>query len=120
MFDKVNEKVGDLINGMPNEVNIGVLISQDPYNNETSSLLHNRKYSSLNQKKVEYKGRQWSDIKVRGVSNRYQDGMNPNKMDTFSYVDKMSCSNEKILQMRAALLDNREGYINGKMTSQPS
>lgn len=41
-------------------------------------------------------------------------------MSSFSYVDNLSNNNEKMLKMRAQLIDNREGYINGRMTSQPS
>jgi hypothetical protein len=47
VFDKVNEKVGDLINGMPNEVNLQMMIKDDPYSNDTSKLLKER-YSSIN------------------------------------------------------------------------
>ena len=41
-------------------------------------------------------------------------------MSSFSYVDGLSNSNEKMLQMRANLLNNREGLVNGRITSQPS
>jgi hypothetical protein len=41
-------------------------------------------------------------------------------MSSFGYVDNLSNSNEKMLQMRAKLIDNREGLINGRLTSQPS
>ena len=51
MFENVNDKVGNLINGMPNEVNIKTMvINDDPYTNDTSKLLRER-YSSINSNK---------------------------------------------------------------------
>ena len=41
-------------------------------------------------------------------------------MSSFGYVDSLSNNNEKMLKMRAKLIDNREGFINGRVTSQPS
>ena len=41
-------------------------------------------------------------------------------MSSFGYVDSLSNNNEKILKMRAKLIDNREGLINGRLTSQPT
>jgi hypothetical protein len=51
VFENVNDKVGNLINGMPNEVNIKTMvINDDPYTNDTSKLLRER-YSSINSNK---------------------------------------------------------------------
>lgn len=42
----MNAKVGELINGMPNEVNLKAMVNEDPYCNDTSKLLGER-YSSI-------------------------------------------------------------------------
>lgn len=44
---------------------------------------------------------QWSQYNIKGLSQRYMPGKNPNKMTTFAYVDNISNTNEKVCQMRA-------------------
>jgi len=94
------------------------MIKEDPYTNDTSKLLKER-YSSLASKNKSKVPRNWSDIKINGVSGRFVQGTNPNSMSSFNYVDSLSTNNERMLKMRANLIDNREGFINGRGTSMP-
>jgi len=41
-------------------------------------------------------------------------------MSSFNYVDSLSNNNEKKLKMRAKLIDNRDGYVNGREASLPA
>jgi len=57
---------------------------------------------------------------VKGVSKRYNIHKNPDSLSAFKYVNTSSTTNEKALHMRAALLENKEGFINGRETSKPN
>ena len=60
------------------------------------------------------------EITLKGVTKRYKLGNDPNTMRAFSYVSGSSTRNEKILKLRATLLNNKDGQINGRQSAEPN
>lgn len=60
------------------------------------------------------------EFKVKGVTNRYNKLKDPSTMEAFNYVNSQSNPNEKTLLMRATVMQNREGFINGRELPEPN
>lgn len=60
------------------------------------------------------------EISFKGVTKRYKIGNDPNTMRTFNYVSGSSTRNEKILKLRATLINNKDGQINGRQSAEPN
>lgn len=56
---------------------------------------------------------------VKNVTSRYNKHNNPDKLESFSWVNQSSTRNERILLSRARLINNTEGLSNGELTTNP-
>ena len=57
---------------------------------------------------------------VKGVTNRYNKNLNPDSQKAFEYVGIASKKEERALKMRADVLQNKVGFINGRESSRPN
>ena len=61
-----------------------------------------------------------SVFEVKGVSDRYVQGKNPNLISSFKYVTSSSLPGEKVMKLRAQLLQNQAGKsVNGRALATP-
>ena len=57
---------------------------------------------------------------VKGVTNRYNKNLNPDSQKAFEYVGIASKKEERALKMRADVLQNKVGFINGRESTRPN
>lgn len=50
---------------------------------------------------------------VKNVTARYNKHLNPDKIESFNWINQSSTQNERILKARARIINNKDAMVNG-------